>query len=562
MVNIPGKGALSVQGSSAINKGGVSGKGVEEEYIRNLQQQIYLLELETRYLKKGGSGKGGNHSSDTATGEDTTNSSKVCLPVDSSSLNDAFKSLKNKYVELQETNKDKLKKLEQKLDHANEELKLSQLAQENLIKEKEELLRENKQLSSQSVSAEDKVFNELATLNKRLEVSQAEVARLELSYNRVLQEKERLQSESLKSNLETARFQGQVEEQLAVHVNLSRKVEELQKNNASLQVLLEDQQNAILTLDVDKFKARIKELQQDKINLQTEVKQMESIRAQQDQLHKRMTQDYNDIVKANVTLQAELDELRKRYKQETERTEEKFKRRQDDIKVGESAKDELIALRDGAAIHKIALESRDRKITSLQNQLQDQDVALNKALENRALLEDRLLTCENRLTKMDAEHVELVKDKTLLTSQVSQLQHTVDQNARKLHDIRVQRDSCQVELERYQRQDRARTELSVLLKQIEQSGQNYMHLMQSVRTFVADESPVGGLSIKEPDELSRNPSQSFIPPPSRQGNYDLAASSRQLRHKEQLQKLVANVSSFNHNSATSLDDFALAAAED
>ena len=28
-------------------------KNVEDEYIRNLQQQIYLLELETRYLKQG-----------------------------------------------------------------------------------------------------------------------------------------------------------------------------------------------------------------------------------------------------------------------------------------------------------------------------------------------------------------------------------------------------------------------------------------------------------------------------------------------------------------------------
>jgi hypothetical protein len=31
--------------------------GVQQEYVRNLQQQIYLLELETRYLKAGKKGQ-------------------------------------------------------------------------------------------------------------------------------------------------------------------------------------------------------------------------------------------------------------------------------------------------------------------------------------------------------------------------------------------------------------------------------------------------------------------------------------------------------------------------
>ena len=161
---------------------------------------------------------------------------------------------------------------------------------------------------------ESTIHSDLITSQKRLEVAQSEISRLELSYSRVLEEKERLQGTTSQAVVEAARFRDQVEELLKVNAKLKSRSDDLQKTHAELQLKLEDQAATLTSLDIDQFKTRIKELQQDKINLQTEVKQTESIRSQQEQLHKRLCEDYNELMKTNVTVTAELEEIRRRFK--------------------------------------------------------------------------------------------------------------------------------------------------------------------------------------------------------------------------------------------------------
>lgn len=126
----------SGQGGSGGGGGGgssASASRVEEEYIRNLQQQIYLLELETRYLKTNNGERPDNqnileqqpvliqqqqlHQSRTHLSQQQLSqqplsrysSHDISAGSSSAPLNDTIKTLKLKYVELQEAHKKEMK---------------------------------------------------------------------------------------------------------------------------------------------------------------------------------------------------------------------------------------------------------------------------------------------------------------------------------------------------------------------------------------------------------------------------------------------------------------------
>ncbi|KAI8608040.1 hypothetical protein BC830DRAFT_51235 [Chytriomyces sp. MP71] len=116
---------------------------VEDEYIRNLQQQVYLLELETRYLKTN-RGEGGNSGGISPGGGGGHAVGAGGLSGDvhhgsSATLNDAIKGLKSKYIELQENHKRELKKYEDQFERMKTNEQVLELNLQACQKENEEL---------------------------------------------------------------------------------------------------------------------------------------------------------------------------------------------------------------------------------------------------------------------------------------------------------------------------------------------------------------------------------------------------------------------------------------
>lgn len=60
---------------------------------------------------------------------------------------------------------------------------------------------------------------------------------------------------------------------------------------------------------------------------------------------------------------------------------------------------------------RISLETKDRKIRELETHVQSMEVYMNKALESKAVLEDKVITMESRLQKQEKEVIELGRDK-------------------------------------------------------------------------------------------------------------------------------------------------------
>lgn len=95
-----------------------------------------------------------------------------------------------------------------------------------------------------------------------------------------------------------------------------------------------------------------------------------------------------------------------------EHQQEKIKRRQEELKNSDNVNHELLSLRDAAVASKIAIEAKDLQITELHQQLQTQEINLNKVLEAKAVLEDKIITIEDRLKKQENEIVQLNQEKT------------------------------------------------------------------------------------------------------------------------------------------------------
>lgn len=98
---------------------------------------------------------------------------------------------------------------------------------------------------------------------------------------------------------------------------------------------------------------------------------------------------------------------------------------------------------------------------------------------------------------------------SVLTSDVTQLRHSDENKTRRLQEMMKTTSNLQVELERSERERLARKQFGQLVHQIEQSGENYLHLMKSVRSYLT-KGPDGTVDIEtELDGPSSRPGTSM-----------------------------------------------------
>ncbi|KAI8833371.1 hypothetical protein BC829DRAFT_407860 [Chytridium lagenaria] len=446
--------------ATAASRGNVGGGGpggslsVEEEYIRNLQQQVYLLELETRYLRNGkGEGEGG------------------------AKLVDIGQRLKIKYVELQETHKKEMQKMEELMD----QLPLNLQAIE---KDREDLKKDLKNMRDHQNTEKDRLYGELLALRKKAEITASEHQRLEKTHSRFLAEKQQLESAAMHAQEDARKYRDQVEELLHINATLKIRVEELHKANTIIQSRLEDHEAAASLDELDACKARIAELVAERTQLLCEAQQAETLAKQEEHLRMRISQDCADLVKANVTLKAELENVQRRLKKELEYREQKVRRKQDQLKEADDARHDLGKLKDDYAMQKIALDNKDRKINEITAQIKSMEHSITIAMDMRSVLEDRLAEMESRVRTQENELIQIGQDKSLLIDDVAELRNTTELKNLKIASVLKENQELQVQIEKFTREMSARKEFSHLIHEIESSGDNYLHLMRNMRNYL------------------------------------------------------------------------------
>ncbi|KAI8916729.1 hypothetical protein DFJ77DRAFT_352080 [Powellomyces hirtus] len=167
-----------------------------DEYVKNLQQQIYLLELETRYLRAGRSDDGTPFPLASGPRSGTPPTSDRAAPA--APLGEVIQDLRGKYVELQEGYRQEVETLKSDLQalqttHASSTQQLSTL--------KSQVASLTSQLAkSESTASRDResLQMELSAAKQRLDAAGAEVERWEGLYEDGVAACEELRKDAVK----------------------------------------------------------------------------------------------------------------------------------------------------------------------------------------------------------------------------------------------------------------------------------------------------------------------------------------------------------------------------
>ncbi|KAJ3399646.1 hypothetical protein HDU80_007714 [Chytriomyces hyalinus] len=460
---------------------------VEDEYIRNLQQQVYLMELETRYLRTnrgdsgGVQGSGGNGS---GAGQLHASGSDHQHHGSSAPLNDAIKGLKSKYVELQESHKRDLKKFEHEFERTKTNEQVLQLSLKAAQKESEELKEELKSIREHHTAEKDKLYGELLAHRKKSEIAISEHARLQKTHQRISMEKQQNASAMQHALEDAKKYRDQVEELLHINATLKVRVEELYKQNTVMQSRLDDHEANVLGEELTSEKNRCIDLKKENETLLIEREQAITRAKQEEHLKCRIAQDCEELVKGNVTLKNELEDMQRRLRREFESREQKIQKKHEHIRESEEIREEFSKLKDEYMMLKIAVDNKDRKNHELSAQINSMENALNTALETRNILEERCEELEQRSRTQESELIQMGQDKSLLIDDVAELRNTTEIKTSKLQNLIKENQDLKIAVEKFKRESYARQEFQHLVSEIETKGENYLHLMRNMKSYL------------------------------------------------------------------------------
>ncbi|KAJ3381392.1 hypothetical protein HDU84_005138 [Entophlyctis sp. JEL0112] len=161
-----------------------------------------------------------------------------------------------------------------------------------------------------------------------------------------------------------------------------------------------------------------------------------------------------------------------------------MQKRHENIREAEEVKEELNRLKDEYSMVKIALDNKDRKLQDLRAQINSMENALNNALETRNILEERCEELESRTQAQEAELIQIGQDKSLLIDDVAELRNTTEIKTSKLQQLLFENQELKVQVEKFKRETYARQEFQHLISEIEAKGENYLHLMRNMKSYL------------------------------------------------------------------------------
>ncbi|KAI8607791.1 hypothetical protein BC830DRAFT_81580 [Chytriomyces sp. MP71] len=160
----------------------------------------------------------------------------------------------------------------------------------------------------------DKLYGELLSHRKKSDIAAAEHARLTKTHQRMALEKQQHASTVQHAIEDAKKYREQVEELLHVNATLKCRVEELHKANTVLQGRLEDHEANVLGEELEREKGRVQDLTHENERLMIEVQQAVTRAKQEEHMKLRIAQDCEELVKGNVTLKNELEDVQRRLR--------------------------------------------------------------------------------------------------------------------------------------------------------------------------------------------------------------------------------------------------------
>ncbi|KAJ3341837.1 hypothetical protein HDU93_003958 [Gonapodya sp. JEL0774] len=432
------------------------------DYVRTLQQQVYLLELETRYLKKNG-----------PTGEAYTRMNGGTM---AAGLNDAMRGLKVKYVELEERFRDDIKTLQDQVHALRTQTSMDAMKITDLEKDKE-TLKEDVQ------RARDEANNEKAELHASLAAARSSLSSAHLtntsvqnSNNRLTQENSRLASLAASREFERTSMAAERDSHRRTSEELRAKLEACEKRALGLETRLADTERVHAVSDVGFLSGRVMELEGELTKTREHLRVCETRLANEEVVRKRVQEENASLVKRGVEGVAEVERVVAKLKRDESQDASTTRRIADLSASSELARSDLVRVSHELDLSRSALTASEARSMAVAEELRMTMEELEAANVAKVGCEERSKAAEEKVKEVEGVVELLIREKDQLSTQHTALQAAHRRLAAQLDDLRSQTEE--------------RDRLGRLVEQVEASGEGYLQLMKDVRRALAGRGAV------------------------------------------------------------------------
>ncbi|XP_074607901.1 uncharacterized protein LOC141860639 [Acropora palmata] len=429
---------------------------IENEYIRNLQQQIYFLELEANYLR-----------------EQARKASAIPPRV----TEEADRMMR------------KLRDLQSQVDERSSDVARKESQLHMLEAEKESAIKRLREMEESFAAEKRQLVNEIVSLKKMADIHGRDHARRELQVHQYKSEADKGLTALQEAERKVQNYR----------IELDRKTEDLNK----LRIELEEKRAECLKVKTqlqemdDKFfdsQTKTKEelgraLREEIRQLRLQLKEKE-INAEQDRsLRNKIQDDCTALIKENAALSAQVVELQKQIDMDRAHKDKKDFRRQANIQ-------ELVTLKENEKHLQQELE-RIQEVLRLEQQkhretlekLSREEQASLEANLKRNQLRNELNEVEGQHDSTNTENVALKRDKFLLTDEVANLNAKLDEKNEEMERIKLRLEESEARCSQMESKVRMQRSLESI------KWEEFEKLATTMREFSRSMSPSKGGSL-------------------------------------------------------------------
>ena len=385
-------------GNSTLNKSlgsaGLDLATVESEYIKNLQQQVYFLELEANFLRD--------------------QAQKAELLSKHSAADEAAKWRR------------RLRDVETEQDSLKSEIRRKEIEIDAAEMERRQYVKELKSLKENAAVEKSHLLDDVSSLRRKLDTSTMNEKRLQLQLDNLEDTKTSANSKLLDSESRLAVVRDQLDRTLSANKDVRQELAEKKLEIKKFKQQLQDLETKYLTQATELKQAAVSDMRTKLADMRVRMRELEVTSELDKSLKEKALEDSTDAHKTCSILREEICDLKNQLEKERQLYEKVSVQRSMDGDEIASIKYKNSRLQTEVDDLKEIISKEKKKAQNYLSKLAETDADLSSNRANETMLRNKLADLEITKDSKSQEVSTLRKDKNLLLDQVIDLQSKLD----------------------------------------------------------------------------------------------------------------------------------------
>lgn len=388
------KNATSSSLNKSLGSAGLDLATVESEYIKNLQQQVYFLELEANFLR---------------------DQAKKADVLSKHSVADEASKWKRRLADV-EAEQNSLKS----------EIRRKEIEAEAAELERRQYVKELRSLKENASNEKGHLLDEVSSLRNKLDTSQLNIKRLELQLDSAEEGKSMQTSKSIDTESKLAVVRDQLDRTLTTNKELRSELVDKKLEIKQFKQQLQDLESKYLTQATELKEAAIIDMRGKLADMRVRMRELEVTSDLDKSLKEKALEDSNNSTKTCAVLREEIYDIKTQLQKERQLYEKQSVKRSIDSDEIASLKYENKMIQDELDSAKESLSKEKKRSKEYLSKLAETDADLSNNRVNETHLRNKLADLEITKDSKFQEVSSLRKDKNLLLDQVIDLQAKLD----------------------------------------------------------------------------------------------------------------------------------------